>query len=1235
MLRIKRTILIALFVVIVLLIGAFVVMKNAISIDAYAETMLYYSDEQYTDDDKLLNPDGTSSDRSIIDFANSVNRAVFDSIQLELANVIPLKYLKSTEISAVYQYFGKEYGFYVVKEDNVFDILLIDFVYDLDNDTLSDIEQRIRINPILQCSFIRYVENGEYVWRKYQWYDYCYYIANPRFAVALYNENALNYGDKGYSKLNDDGLIISQYRINYQNASQVNDNKTKVLTNFLAHKVFDISCDVMNALTFGVGGTIMSVMGDVIQVNDDLYSSDTSPSFLANTENQVTTNMSKIAQKNNPELNGYSRVVGFASQSNETIILSNNGDSYAEFITVLNNVDYKSRLTQLCEFDIVRRLVGTGAPEYVTSTDQNAFLFYRESVLFEDQQPKFEIDANSFDGATIPIYLLPHGEQEISFTPKHSGVYSFEIPSNTELSLDGDARNSFILLEGQTYRFKIVGQLETKITGQLQCKVERFSQNNIYSVLANANHLICYFPNDTAYKKVVASNSNVKIGLLDENFNAIVFADNDYLYYNFIEGQKYYFTVNNDTQVDNSTSITVNDLPNISLGEFKIVEQERVMAFKNEYSKLVNYQLITESPEDLSAVVTDKFNNVLSNNYEYIDNQGVYRFSLLPNEVCYIQFCGNINSSSMAALRISQHQCQWIVNDKVEQTSVKLKPNCTHTIALAVVVDGVVIDTLDNFNVSTTVWDYRYSAGKLFIGNIANGKEIHLSTSYVQSFSLIVIVDDMIRTINLMHCNGTADYDVIAVELNQIITVNINKPKRNGFEFLGYFTAEGGQGTKYIDCDMQGNMWDIDLNGATLYAHWKRVYYTIIIHSVGEFVSNDIPIYVYVDNRAMPEVNFFAPQKSGYAFDGFFSEPQGKGIKYYKMEFENSPAEAAALCYDVYWREKPIPCGIWNLDEDGELFTHFVPLTMSYSYARYEESTYKHLGTSKSLSLTHGKTITIKAEEIEGYTFEYFVRGAKKITETEFEYTAKLSRSGGSKGVSNDLDIRAFYGENKCISQGTLITLANGTQVPVESLKGDEMLLVWNMITGRLDAARIMFVDTDKAATYKVINLGFSDGTNVKVISEHGFWDYDLNKFVYLRSDASKYIGHWFNKGDVRVQLTSVEVRDEYTTAYSPVTYGHLCYFVNGMLSMPGGIDGLFNIFEVDPNTMTIDAEAMARDIATYGLFTYDEFAELVSVTEDVFSAFNGQYFKVAIGKGMITVEQLNNLADRYAEFFV
>lgn len=241
-----------------------------------------------------------------------------------------------------------------------------------------------------------------------------------------------------------------------------------------------------------------------------------------------------------------------------------------------------------------------------------------------------------------------------------------------------------------------------------------------------------------------------------------------------------------------------------------------------------------------------------------------------------------------------------------------------------------------------------------------------------------------------------------------------------------------------------------------------------------------------------------------------------------------------------------------------------------------------------------------------------------------------------------NITVNVEMNKKRCLDAGSLITLADGTQKPVEALTGDEMLLVWNLYTGQFDVAPILFIDRDAMQNYSIINLSFSNGETVKVISEHGFWNYNLNRYVYLDNNAAQYIGHWFysqttdeygNMVAERVQLLDVTMTREMTIAYSPVTYGHLCYFVNGMLSMPGGIEGLFNIFEVDAETMSYDRDLMQTDIERYGLFTYEEFAELVPVSEEVFTAFNGQYLKVAIGKGIIDIDALESLVSRYAEF--
>ena len=171
---------------------------------------------------------------------------------------------------------------------------------------------------------------------------------------------------------------------------------------------------------------------------------------------------------------------------------------------------------------------------------------------------------------------------------------------------------------------------------------------------------------------------------------------------------------------------------------------------------------------------------------------------------------------------------------------------------------------------------------------------------------------------------------------------------------------------------------------------------------------------------------------------------------------------------------------------------------------------------------------------------------------------------------------------------------------------------------------------------YEVVNLYFSDGSKVGVIAEHGFFDLDLGKYVYIDAkNANDYIGHKFvAQADIEnntwnvVTLDNVVIENKVTKAYSPVTFEHLCYYTDGILSMPGGISGLFNIFDVDTSVMAYDKEKMQKDIEAYGLFTYDDFEGVV--LEDAYQAFNGDYLKVAIGKGLLTWEDIEGLSERY-----
>lgn len=77
-----------------------------------------------------------------------------------------------------------------------------------------------------------------------------------------------------------------------------------------------------------------------------------------------------------------------------------------------------------------------------------------------------------------------------------------------------------------------------------------------------------------------------------------------------------------------------------------------------------------------------------------------------------------------------------------------------------------------------------------------------------------------------------------------------------------------------------------------------------------------------------------------------------------------------------------------------------------------------------------------------------------------------------------------------------------------------------------------------------------------------------------------------------------------------------VCY-----LSMPSATEGLINIFEVDAETMKYDDALFQQDVANYGLFSYEEFSEIIAIPEDIFEAFGVKYLKISIGKGLINWE--------------
>lgn len=259
---------------------------------------------------------------------------------------------------------------------------------------------------------------------------------------------------------------------------------------------------------------------------------------------------------------------------------------------------------------------------------------------------------------------------------------------------------------------------------------------------------------------------------------------------------------------------------------------------------------------------------------------------------------------------------------------------------------------------------------------------------------------------------------------------------------------------------------------------------------------------------------------------------------------------------------------------------------------------------------------------------EAYASGDEKAIKLWTERAAKFS---------NELK----YKDDTCLAPGTLITMADGTTKPVEEVKDGDDLLVWDMVRGTFDHAPVLFVEHNEESEKEVIRLDFSDNTEIEFIFEHGFFDINANKYVYLHNleEAKACVGHHFLKYDpdtkehIEVKVIKASAEKRITTTHSPCTTRHLCLYANGILTMPGNTAPFTNTFKISRKTHSYDPNDMLKCLRRCGYFTASDFAGYLSA--ETFYAFQGEFLKVKIEKGETSMKEIFALINRYAQYLI
>ena len=296
----------------------------------------------------------------------------------------------------------------------------------------------------------------------------------------------------------------------------------------------------------------------------------------------------------------------------------------------------------------------------------------------------------------------------------------------------------------------------------------------------------------------------------------------------------------------------------------------------------------------------------------------------------------------------------------------------------------------------------------------------------------------------------------------------------------------------------------------------------------------------------------------------------------------------------------------------------------------------------KSTNLTYSWTISDTSLTLtnNGDGSVTFTTPATSSSDVKYTLTCTFAFKR-SDGVKDSYDLSGQYtalSSSSCILPTAKVLMADGSYKLAGLIKTGDMVMSFNHETGKVVSNLVIGNDDiDKDAhIYNVIHLEFDNGKMTDLVYEHGYFDLNYNKYIYIREDNYlEYIGHAFVFIDDKLNRTSAKlvkatIIPTVTKLASPATANHLNFIVDDMLSIGGGLDGLFNIFEYDFETLVFDAEKMKTDIDEYGLLDYGVFEKYFP--KKIYDLLPCKYLGVSIGKGLITWPIFESYVEKWKE---
>ena len=178
-------------------------------------------------------------------------------------------------------------------------------------------------------------------------------------------------------------------------------------------------------------------------------------------------------------------------------------------------------------------------------------------------------------------------------------------------------------------------------------------------------------------------------------------------------------------------------------------------------------------------------------------------------------------------------------------------------------------------------------------------------------------------------------------------------------------------------------------------------------------------------------------------------------------------------------------------------------------------------------------------------TYEYLYGSALVLNDVVGYH--KIGRGGNPIGNWVALSGNTvLYMSCACLMRGTLVSLADGSEKPIEDVGYGDDLLVWDFERGETATARPLWIKCAERVRH-AYRVRFAEGVTLDVTGPHGHraFNMDVGRFEYLPRSVGDRM--WTLQGARRV--VGCELRDVDGECYNIITAGHLNLFANGVLT--------------------------------------------------------------------------------------